>query len=220
VTTAGDPTRYLWWLASRASGIVALGLISTAVLIGLLMSTKSVRRPPLRRSLLRLHEHVALAGLVALAVHGITLLGDGWLRPGLAGIAVPFAIGYRPAFVAAGIVGSYLAMALGLSYYARRRIGARTWRRLHRATIVVWLLGVVHTLGAGSDAGTVWLRAIVLLTGIPIVYLTLVRVLAAIAPGPSPRRGRPALSPRDEAARAARAPSGPRTLQPIGEDAS
>ena len=120
-----DPTQYLWWLASRASGIVALGLD-----LGLRVRRPArCRRSPCagRRSsarLLRLHEHVALAGLVAISVHGLTLLGDHWLKPGLTGIAVPFAMSYRPLFTAAGIVGGYLAAALGLSYYARRRIGA------------------------------------------------------------------------------------------------
>ncbi len=233
--TPADPTQLLWWLASRASGIVALGLISISVLVGLLMSTKSVRRPALKRSLLRLHEHVALAGLVAISVHGLTLLGDHWLKPGLTGITIPFALSYRPLFTAAGIVGGYLAAALGLSYYARRRIGARLWRRLHRATVIVWALGVVHTLGAGSDASTVWLRAIVLTSGVPIVYLGLVRILPALgrtattppparAPRATPQRSpeRPAAdAPPAHPAHASRSQrAAPRVLRPLGEDAS
>ncbi len=58
-----------------------------------------------------------------------------------------------------GIIGAYLAAALGLSFYVRRRIGAKRWRSLHRATILVYVLAVAHTLGAGSDAATPWLRA-------------------------------------------------------------
>ena len=55
---------------------------------------------------------------------------------------------------------------------------------LHRATVLVWLLGVVHTLGAGSDAATVWLRAFVLAPAVPITYLMVRRTLA------HPRRNR------------------------------
>ena len=29
-----DPSNYIWWLVSRSAGIVALGLISLAVLLG------------------------------------------------------------------------------------------------------------------------------------------------------------------------------------------
>jgi sulfoxide reductase heme-binding subunit YedZ len=125
----------------------------------------------------RVHEHLALLALTAIAVHGATLLGDRWLRPGLRGVLVPFATSYRPLYTGLGIIAAYLAALLGLSFYVRRRIGGRLWRRLHRATVVVWILGVIHTLGAGSDAGTVWLRMVMLTTGAPIVFLALLRVL-------------------------------------------
>lgn len=179
IAVAKDPTPYLWWLAGRASGIVALALVSVAVMLGLTMSSKLLRRPGLGRTLLSLHEHVALVGLGAIAVHGITLLGDPWLRPGLRGLTVPFAMSYRPLYTGLGILSGYLAALLGLSFYARRRIGARLWRKLHRATILVWVLGAVHTLGAGSDASTQWLRALVLLPAVPIAYLLTARMLGA-----------------------------------------
>ena len=106
-----------------------------------------------------------------------TLLGDRWLSPGVAGITLPFTMSYRPLFTGLGIVAGYMAALLGLSFYARRRIGARLWRKLHRATVVVYLLAVVHALGAGTDASTIWLRGFMLVTGAPILYLFLVRVL-------------------------------------------
>jgi methionine sulfoxide reductase heme-binding subunit len=172
-----DPTQVIWWLVSKASGIVAVVLISLSVLMGLSMATRILGRPRLKRAVARLHEHVALAALFAIAVHGLSLLGDHWLRPGLRGIAVPFAMSYRPQFTGLGIIAGYLAFLLGPSFYLRRRIGARRWRSLHRASAGVWMLAVVHTLGAGSDGGTLWLRAVVILPGIPIVYLLTLRVL-------------------------------------------
>jgi sulfoxide reductase heme-binding subunit YedZ len=191
---------HAWWLASRAAGIVALLLVSASVLIGLTMASGLLRKPGLKRSLLAFHEHTALAGLVAIAVHGLTLLGDGWLRPGLAGIAVPFVIGYRTVYVGLGILAGYLAALLGLSFYARRRIGARLWRKLHRATVLVYALGVVHVLGAGTDAGSAWLRVVMLATGVPIVGLFAARIAGrrragarkpVRAPQPRPARRRP-----------------------------
>ena len=41
---------------------------------------------------------------------------------------------------------------------------------------------MVHTLGAGTDASATWLRAIMVVTGVPIVFLFLRRVLPAPAP--------------------------------------
>jgi sulfoxide reductase heme-binding subunit YedZ len=176
---------YGWWLASRASGLVALALVTLSVGVGLAMAGRALQKPGLAKRLMALHEHAALGGLIAIAVHGLTLLGDAWLHPGPVGITVPFTMGYKPAFTGLGIVGGYLAAALGLSFYARRRVGPKLWRRLHRATILVYALSVVHTLGAGTDAGEPWLRVAMALTGAPILYLLVVRTL------PAPQRPRP-----------------------------
>lgn len=172
-----EPINYVWWLVSRASGIVALVLVSASVLMGLAMATRVIRRPRLRRAVSRLHEHVALTALFAIGAHGLSLLGDTWLRPGWRGIAVPFALGYRPQFTGLGIIAGYLAALLGPSFYLRRRIGARRWRRLHTSILLAWVLAAVHTLGSGSDAHQPWLQALVVAPSIPIVYLLVLRLL-------------------------------------------
>jgi sulfoxide reductase heme-binding subunit YedZ len=183
-----------WWLASRASGLVALVLVTISVGLGLAMAGKVMRRPGLSRKLMAIHEHTAVAGIVAIAVHGITLLGDPWLNPGIAGIAVPFEMAFRPLWTGLGIVGGYLAALLGLSFYFRKRIGARLWRKAHRATVVVYLLGLTHAFGSGSDASAVWFRWWVLITTPIIGGLFVYRVLdgAARRSGSKERRPRPA----------------------------
>jgi methionine sulfoxide reductase heme-binding subunit len=184
-----DPGLYGWWLASRASGLVALLLLGASVGLGLAMAARALRKPGLPRIVLALHEHLALASLVAIGVHGLTLLGDRWLHPGPVGIAVPFAMGYRPLFTGLGIIAGYLGAALGLSFYVRKRLGAKRWRTAHRLTPLVYVLAVTHTLGAGTDAGTAWLRTGLTVLTAPLVYLTVLRLL------PAPRRqraGRPA----------------------------
>lgn len=180
-----QPTQLIWWLISRASGIVAVVLISLSVLLGLAMAARLLR-PAHKRAVVRLHEYVAVLSLVAIAVHGVTLLGDTWLKPGVTGITVPFALSYRPVWTGLGLIAGYLALLLGPTFYLRKRVGARRWRKLHRATTVVWLLAAVHALGSGSDAGTVWLRAIVLLPAIPIVYTLTTRVLTGSRPVRAP----------------------------------
>ena len=184
-----DPVDYAWWLASRASGLVALGLVTLSVLLGLMMASRALSRPGAKRYAVVAHEHLALAGLVAIAVHGVTLLGDAWLHPGVAGITIPFVMDFEPVWTGLGIVSGYLAAALGLSFYWRRRIGARRWRSLHRATIVVYVLAVAHTLGSGSDAQEAWVRVPMLLSGVAVFFLLVVRVLAA----PRPTRPNPAV---------------------------
>ena len=175
--TGPDPTHQLWWLTARSAGVVAFVLVTISVAIGLAMAAGLLRGPGRTKVAVALHEQLAVSGLVAMAVHGIALVGDAFLHPGLAGVLVPFAVDYRPAFTAAGIVAADLAAALGLSFYVRRRLGARRWRTAHRATPLVYVLGVVHTLGAGTDAGAPWLLGFVGLSLVAMPGLLAVRVV-------------------------------------------
>jgi len=145
---------HLLWITSRAAGMAALLLASSSVTCGLMSSSR--RRSPARADFRTAHEVLSLAALAFLALHGLALLGDGWLHPGLGGITIPFAGAYRPLWTGLGILAGYGLAALGLSYYLRNRIGAARWRRLHRLTAAFWLLAIAHTLGAGSDAGEAW----------------------------------------------------------------
>ncbi|MBK8294534.1 MAG: ferric reductase-like transmembrane domain-containing protein [Solirubrobacterales bacterium] len=167
-----------WWLASRASGLVALVLVTISVAIGLMMASKLARRPGMPRILTAIHEQTALAGLLAIAVHGITLIGDPWLNPGVSGVLVPFSMDYRPIWTGLGTIAGILAMLLGLSFYARKSFGAKRWRKAHRATIIVYFLAIAHTLGAGTDASAVWMKWWLLLTTPPILALFIYRVSA------------------------------------------
>ena len=177
-TTSTALETHGWWIASRASGLLALVLVTISVALGLVMAGKVMRRPGLSRKLMAIHEHTAVAGIVAIAVHGITLLGDPWLNPGPSGIAVPFTMGFRPVWTGLGIVAGYLAALLGLSFYFRKRIGAKLWRKAHRATVIVYLLGLLHAFGSGSDASAPWFRWWALLTTPPIVGLFVYRLVS------------------------------------------
>jgi sulfoxide reductase heme-binding subunit YedZ len=174
---APQPSEHLWWLVSRASGLVALALVTLSVLMGLAMAGR-LRRGPGPAVLRVVHEQLALAALVAIAIHGISLLGDPWLHPGLSGITVPFALGYRPVYTGLGVIAGYLTALLALSFYARRRIGVRTWRRLHRLTIGAYLLAVVHSLGAGTDASLPVVRWAVLSSAAAVGALFAYRLAA------------------------------------------
>jgi sulfoxide reductase heme-binding subunit YedZ len=180
---------HAWWLASRASGLIALALITISVGLGLALSGRVTKRPGLPRILNAIHEQTALTALIAIAVHGLTLLGDPWLNPGPAGISIPFTMAYKPLWTGLGIVGGYMAAILGLSFYIRRRIGPKLWRKAHRFMIVVYGLAVAHTIGAGTDASTPWLRWFMAATAIPMAALFARRVLGRRpAPAPAPRR--------------------------------
>jgi sulfoxide reductase heme-binding subunit YedZ len=200
-----DPTPYLFWITSRAAGFAALILASVAVSFGLLMSTKLLRG---RGADLRVfHEILALSTILAILVHGVSLLGDRYLHPSIAAISIPFASSYKTGWTSLGIVAGWGLAALGLSYYARRRIGAKRWRNLHRLTALVWLAGLAHALGEGTDAGQWWFLAMVAIVALPAAALLVARVARvgrrrkpAAPGGPTPRApGRPRAGALDAA---------------------
>jgi sulfoxide reductase heme-binding subunit YedZ len=178
----GDPSQQLFWFASRAFGIVAIVLVAVSVGLGLMMSGRLVRRPGLPAKLKRYHEATALVALGMIAAHAGVLLADGYLRPGLAGIALPFQMAYRPLWTGLGIIAGWLTAILGLSFYARKRIGVKTWRWLHRWTILVYVLAVIHTVGAGTDGRSGWMIALLTLLTAPIMFGFTARILPASRP--------------------------------------
>jgi sulfoxide reductase heme-binding subunit YedZ len=186
--STGDPTQHIFWLASRALGIVAIALLAISVALGLAMSARLARRPGLPAKLKRFHEATTLVTLALIAAHAGVLLADNYLRPGLAGITLPFQLAYRPLWTGAGILAGWLAAILALSFYARRWIGAKTWRWLHRWTLAVYLLALAHAIGAGTDGRSTWMIATLTLLTTPIVFALTYRML----PCPSPRTRRPA----------------------------
>lgn len=179
---------HLFWITSRAAGGAALLLASASVAVGLMMSSK--RKGSNKRDLRAIHEALSLTTLAMVAVHGLSLLGDAFLNPGVAGIVVPFVGHYRPLWTGIGIVAGYGLAALGVSYYFRDRIGATRWRRVHRLTAVFWLLAIVHTIGAGSDAAQIWFLAVSGALVIPAALLLTLRWL-----GRAVDDGRPAAVP-------------------------
>jgi sulfoxide reductase heme-binding subunit YedZ len=230
--SAGATLDHAWWLASRSAGIVAYLLLSASVLSA--SPWRCASPPPrLTPAVRAAHERLALVALGAVGAHGLLLLGDSFVRPGLAGVLVPFAMGYRPVWTGVGILAGYLAAALSLTYYARRRLGARRWRAAHRLIPVAWAMAAVHVIGAGTDAGSLWLQVPLALTMSAVLTLLGHRVLAGrpVRDAPPPRRapvpasaptvpmtapGRaPAIAGDDHATAAAAPPDPPGAYRPL-----
>ena len=192
IATATGP--HLFWITSRAAGITALLLSSLSVCLGLTMGARLLRG---RWSDMRVtHEALSLATLLALAIHGLTLIGDSYLHPSLADVAVPFVSGYKTIWTSTGIIAFWLMALLGLGYYARGRIGAQRWRKLHRWVAVAWILGVVHSLGEGSDAGQTWFLAMTAIAVVPALALLIGRHLAPLVRSNRERSPRPTTTRR------------------------
>jgi sulfoxide reductase heme-binding subunit YedZ len=174
---------HLFWIASRASGTVALLLSSAAVALGLMQGLRLVPRGA--RDLRPLHEALSLATMVAIAFHAAILLGDSYLSPSVADLTIPFVGSYQRGWTTLGILSGWALFALGLSYYHRARIGVARWRMLHRFTALAWIGGLVHSLGEGTDAAQAWFLLAVGIAAAPALALLLVRPVKHLREGTS-----------------------------------
>ena len=141
------------WLASRAAGFTALGLLTVQIALGLVLShptNKSTWR--LSKRLFPWHENAWIFVLAFLAAHIASLIADPYAGVGFAGAFVPGLSGYRSAPVALGSLGLWALLATGLTARYTRLLPAGAWLSLHRISLVVFILAWMHGLTAGSDS--------------------------------------------------------------------
>lgn len=170
------------WDVARAGGLTAYVLLTAAVIVGLALSLKyqSPRWPRLINS--EWHNYLTLLSTVFLGVHVLAVAVDPYTHFGLAELLVPLASHYRPFWMSLGIVGMYLAIAIGISTLIRPLIGYKVWRRLHVLTLVVYALATVHGLFTGTDTLTWWGWALYICSIVPVAILTAIRLLGPEEP--------------------------------------
>jgi sulfoxide reductase heme-binding subunit YedZ len=178
----------LAWLIARSSGLVAFGLLTLSVWLGLAMSTRLLG-PKRQKLLLPLHRTLAWTGLSMVALHVGALLLDPVLHFSVLSVLVPGTATWRPAAVALGVVAGWLSLALAASFNARRWIGQKGWRRLHYASFAAFWLALGHAVLVGTDLRGFGGPLTALLAAGPVLWLTFYRLLmprttrrAALAP--------------------------------------
>ena len=181
----------LWWEVARASGIVSWALLSTAVILGLLLSSRIGGKTPPPAWLLDLHRMLGGLTLSFVAVHIAGLWLDDFIHFGAADLLVPLASDWRPVPVAAGIVALYVLIAVQGTSLMMKRLPKRLWRHVHMSSYVLFWLAAVHGALAGTDAGHPAYVAGSFASIAIVLFLTLFRLLtprrtAKRAPATSP----------------------------------
>jgi predicted ferric reductase len=145
------------WTIARAGGLTALLLLTLAVAAGLAMSLRwqSAHKWP-RLINNELHNFLTLLATIFVVVHVVAVWLDPYTKFGWNDILIPFISSYRPIYVALGIIGVYLGIAIGISTLLRKYIGYTMWRRLHVFTLLIYALAVIHGIFSGSDTTSWW----------------------------------------------------------------
>jgi predicted ferric reductase len=165
------------WITSRAAGVTAFLALTLDVVFGLFVSTGAADSLIPRGRSVDVHRWLSTVALTLTAVHALALLGDRFVRFDVLDVLIPLSSSYRAFAVALGILAAYGALVVHASFSWRRRIGPKTWRKLHYLSFFVFGGALLHGLLAGSDRSAPGMQALYVssltVVGVLVVYRVL-----------------------------------------------
>ena len=191
-----------FWYASRATGIVALLLLTAVLVLGILVNRQG-RLPGLPRfAVTDLHRNLSLLSVAFIAVHVLTAVLDTFVHIPLASAVIPFASGYERLWLALGAVSLDIMLAMIVTSLLRGRLNRVLWRAVHLLAYVSWPVAFVHSIGSSKDLQQGWM--LVAAIGCAMIILAAVVWRLAHAARQVPRAGRVAAVFAQHTASAAR----------------
>jgi methionine sulfoxide reductase heme-binding subunit len=139
------------WYASRATGIVALLLLTAVMLLGILV-TRQGRLPGLPRfAVSGLHRNLSLLATAFVALHVLTAVLDGYVDIPLTAAVVPLTSPYERIWLSLGAISLDLTVALIITSLLRRHLSRRAWRAVHLLAYLSWPVAWVHSFFSSGD---------------------------------------------------------------------
>lgn len=149
-----------FWYATRASGIMALVLLTATMVLGLVTTNRVKARNWPGFVQQELHRRISIIAVVFLAIHVLTSVLDTFVSISWLSIVIPFTSSYGRFWVGVGAISLDLMLAVFVSSLVRQRIKPGTWRALHWLAYASWPVALAHTFGMGTDAGEAWVIAV------------------------------------------------------------
>jgi len=146
---------YLWY-ATRASGIVALILLTLTMVLGLVTTSRARARNWPGFAQQEFHRRVSITAVVFVAIHVLTSILDTYVHIGWFAIVVPFISPYSSFWVGLGAIALDLMLAVFVSSLLRAHLKPATWRGIHWLAYASWPVALAHTFGLGTDSREQW----------------------------------------------------------------
>lgn len=155
IIAAANASTWSWYF-SRATGLVALVLLTAIIVLGVLgpLRVSSERWP--RFAIRTLHRDISLMALLVIAIHVVTIVLDTYVKVPLSAAVLPWTSSFDPFWTGIGAVAFDLLIAIVVTSLMRRRLGYGSWRFVHWFAYVSWPLAVAHGLATGTDSGAAW----------------------------------------------------------------
>ena len=165
--------QFLWYV-TRAAGAVSMILLTAVVVLGVMAALRSTPRGLPRFFTPALHRNLALVAISFLALHVVTAVVDPFTSLGWGAAVIPFSSYYRTFWLGLGTIAFELLLAIVITSLVRGALGHGAWRAIHWLTYAAWPLAIVHGLGTGTDAWSLWLFALtcgcIAAVGFAVVY--------------------------------------------------
>jgi len=156
------------WIAARAMGVTAYLLLTLEVALGLVLShPRNTAEWRKTKQVFPWHEMVTVFLGAFLALHVTLLAIDPYAKVGIIGAFVPGFSEFRPVAVGIGSVALYALIFTAVTAKWTRLLPSGWWLKVHRFTVVVFLMTWIHAVLAGTDGGA--LLPLYLATGLPIL---------------------------------------------------
>ena len=145
------------WYTTRATGVVALLLLTATVALGVAGTARfsTERLPGVVRS--GLHRNLSLLTVAFVATHVVSTVLDPYAGIGIVSAVIPFSSAYRPLWLSLGTVAFDMLLALVVSSMLRTRLPYRVWQGVHWLAYACWPVALWHGLGTGTDSRLSWL---------------------------------------------------------------
>jgi DMSO/TMAO reductase YedYZ heme-binding membrane subunit len=139
------------WYISRATGVVALLLLTAVMMIGILINRQG-RLPGLPRfAVTNLHRNLSLMAVVFIVIHVVTAVLDGYVSIPLVSGIIPFTSGYEGFWLGLGAISFDLMLALIVTSLIRGRLSRRLWKAVHWLAYASWPIAFAHSIGSSTD---------------------------------------------------------------------
>jgi sulfoxide reductase heme-binding subunit YedZ len=140
-----------FWYMSRATGIVALVLLTGVFVLGIAVRGKNTLPGLPKFASTDLHRNFSLLAVAFVAVHVLTAVLDGYVHIPLLTAVIPFTSGYERLWLGIGAVGFDLMLAMIVTSLLRGRLNRRLWRAIHLTAYLCWPIALAHSVFAGKD---------------------------------------------------------------------
>ncbi|HBI02742.1 MAG TPA: hypothetical protein DDY49_01760 [Paenibacillaceae bacterium] len=164
-----------FWILIRSTGISAYLLLSLSIFIGTLYSLREQIKPVFKIPDLRIiHIYLSTMALGATFLHGGMLLFHREKeRLSLQEILVPFTSRYDSFWIGIATIALYFMVLLAITGVMQRKFSIVTWRKIHAASYVAFVLALLHSIAVGTDTWNTWIVVLYATTGflVGIVYL-------------------------------------------------